>query len=88
MANEFPSLWDRLADEFSNVFDTAKRQQDLVQPTPDEAANGWTAETLTEYLAECVAGQTLAIDPHSLHSRAARRPRWANSAYSPMRWRG
>jgi len=88
MPDEHPTLWDRLTDEFSNVFSYAQRHQDLVQPTEDEAANGWTAETLTEYLAERAAGQSLMIDPRSLHSRAAKRPKWANNRYNPMRWRG
>ena len=83
-----PSLWDRLSDEFNRVFEHAERHQELVQPTEDEAANGWTAETLTQYLAEQATDQTLSIDPHSLRNRAARRPRWANNRYSPMRWRG
>lgn len=81
-----PTIWDRLADELEKVFGYAQRHQEVVEPSEEEAANGWTAETLTEYLAERAAGQSLAIDPHSLHSRAAKRPRFANNRYNPMRF--
>lgn len=88
MPDEYrPTLRDRLTDEFEKVFGYAQRHQDMVEPTEDEIANGWTAETLTEYLAERAAGQSLAADPRSLHRRAAKRPRWANNKYNPMRWR-
>lgn len=83
-----PTIWDRLADEFEKVFSFAQRHQDLVEPTDAEAANGWTAEALTRYLAERATGQTLAVDPHSLHRRVAKRSRYANNRYNPLKWRG
>ncbi len=82
-----PTLKDRLVEEFNNIFTHAKDNQDLVEPTDDEAANGWTAEALTEYLAERTAGQSIMIDPRSLHSRVAKRSRYANNKYNPLRWR-
>ena len=57
-----------------------------IQPTAEEARNGWTAETLTAYHAEQKASQTLRIDPGSTVRRKAP-PVRANSKYSPLRWR-
>lgn len=76
------------AEEFREVHRSAKAGQPVVEPTPDEARNGWTAETLTAYLAEQTTSQTLRIDAGSLHRRLARRPDRANSKYRPHRWRG
>ena len=59
---------------------------ELIEPTPDEAKNGWTAETLTAYHAEQKAAQALRIDPNSAIRRV--RPQKANGRYSPLRWRG
>ena len=81
-------LQDRLADELDSAQADAVDGQPLVEPTEDERRNGWTAEALTNYLAERTAGQALKLDPHSLHNRMDRRPRAANSRYSPLRWRG
>ncbi len=58
---------------------------ELVEPTADEARNGWTAETLTEYLAE--RAQEDAKLAFRMFDRKPRRSRWANSKYSPFRWR-
>ncbi len=55
----------------------------LIEPTADEAKNGWTAETLTKYLQERAQAQTLT----ALH-RPPAKPTRANSKYSPHRWRG
>ena len=55
---------------------------ELVEPTEDEARNGWEAEGLTAYLAERERAQAVAI-----LDRKPARPRWANSRYSPLRWR-
>lgn len=60
----------------------------LVQPSAEEARNGWTPETLTSYLNEQKAAQSLRIDPHSALNRRARRPTKANNRYRPQRWRG
>ncbi len=59
-----------------------------VEPSADEARNGWTAETLTTYLAEQTAAQAERIDPASVARKRARRPTRANSGYRPLRWRG
>lgn len=82
-----PTLRERLADEFDRIFAHVERQQELVEPTEDEARNGWTAEALTQYLAERTTGQSIMCDPHSLQSRAAKRPRFANNCYDPFRMR-
>ncbi len=57
----------------------------LVEPTEDERRNGWTAETLTAYLAERNSAQERYIDPHDESRR--RRPNAANSRYRPHKWR-
>jgi hypothetical protein len=59
----------------------------LIEPSADEARNGWTAETLTAYVAEQDAAASLRTDPVSAQNRAARRPTKALSRYSPFRWR-
>ena len=59
---------------------------ELVEPTADEAKNGWTAETLTAYVAEQKAAQTLRIDPSSVLRRKAL-PKMAHERFSPFRWR-
>lgn len=59
----------------------------LLQPTEDEARNGWTPESLTAYVAEQDAAASLKIDPRSALNRASRKPARANSRYSPFRWR-
>lgn len=82
------SFKERLADEHDAVHDAAEDTQPLVEPTEEERRNGWTAETLSDYLATRRAGQSLAIDPNSLHRQAVERPRFTNSKYSPKRWRG
>lgn len=58
-----------------------------VEPTEEEKKNGWTAETLTAYLVERLAGQSLAVDVNSLHRKVARRPNVQNHRYNPLRWR-
>ncbi len=58
---------------------------ELVEPTEEEARNGWTAESLTAYLAERAAAQSgaIAFDPKY---RRRPRPRWANHRYNPLHW--
>jgi len=54
-----------------------------IELTDDEKKNGWTVATLEAYLAD----REKALAGVILH-RAPVRPRWANSIYSPHRWRG
>ena len=56
----------------------------LVEPTPEEVRNGWTAETLTAYVNERLAAQSVAADPASLARRHAARPTRANSRYRKL----
>ncbi len=60
---------------------------DLIQPTEEEAANGWTAETLTAYHAERARAQAGVINFDETYRAPARQGR-ANSLYRPLRWRG
>ncbi len=56
-------------------------------PTDADEANGWTAETAAAYHAERHAA-AMAIVAASMEGRLRPRPRWANSGYNPLRWRG
>ena len=58
-----------------------------VDLTDAEEANGWTPETLAAYHAEREAA-ALAVVAASMEGRLRLRPRWANSGYNPLRWRG
>ena len=60
---------------------------DLVEPTEHDIQNGWTAESLTEYLEsrENVANGIVMFDPEF---RPVKLPRRANGKYNPLRWRG
>lgn len=81
-----PGLREKLEKELEEAHKNAA-QRDLVEPTDEEKRNGWTAESLTTYLAEREAGQSLSIDVDSLHRRSARRPTTQNHRYNPKRWR-
>lgn len=80
-----------LAEQLDEELDSVRRQaivaDELIEPTDDEKRNGWTAKSLTKYLTERMAGQTLAVDVNSLHRRVARRPNEQNHKYRPTRWR-
>lgn len=55
----------------------------LIEPTPEEARNGWTAESLTAYVREREKAQLTNALPDKQP-----RPTQANSRYNPMRcWR-
>ena len=59
----------------------------LIEPTADERRNGWTAETLTDYVQQRERAQKgiVLFDPDY---RAVKRPGRANSRYNPLRpWR-
>ncbi len=85
---EITPLHERLGDELDKAQETAFDRHELVEPTDEERRNGWTAETLTQYIADRAAAAELKTDPHSLHRRLARRPTRQNHKYSPHRWRG
>ncbi len=56
-----------------------------IEPSDSEAANGWTKETLTKYLVERNAVQSLKIDIHNPMRRI--KPTSQNHKYKPLRWR-
>lgn len=80
-------LADRLAEEVSEAQREALKNKQIIEPTEEERKNGWTAQTLTAYLSERQAGQSLAIDVNSLYRKIDRRPREQNHQYRPLRWR-
>ncbi len=56
--------------------------------TDADKLNGWTAETLAAYHAESHA-RAMSIVAASMDARRRPpRPRWADSQYSPLHWRG
>ena len=55
--------------------------------TDADAKNGWTPEAVAEYHAERHAA-AMAVVAASMEGRLRPRPRWANSRYDPLRWRG
>ena len=61
--------------------------RDLIHPTDEEAANGWTADTLTAYHADRARAQAGVINFDEAYRSPARQGR-ANSLYRPLRWRG
>lgn len=82
------TLRDKLDDEITAVRHEAVAAQKLIEPTAEERRNGWTAKTLTAYIAERQAGQSLDVDVNSINRQAARRPGEQNHRYRPLRWRG
>jgi hypothetical protein len=81
-------LNDKLEAEVNAVRREAVTAQKPVEPTDEERRNGWSTKTLTAYLAERQAGQSIAVDVNSISRQAARRPNEQNHAYRPHRWRG
>ena len=55
--------------------------------TDADEANGWSSETLVAYHAERHAA-AMAVVAASMEGRLRPRPKWANSQYSPLHWRG
>lgn len=84
---EIVPLGEQLDQELESVRNQALSEQKLIEPTDEERKNGWTAQSLTKYLGERLAGQTLAVDVNSLHRRSARRANVQNNRYNPLRWR-
>lgn len=78
-----PTLEERKEKEFRNAFKDIEVQR--IEPTEEEKRNGWDAESLTAYVHDQTAAQSLRADPHSLQRRV--RPTRQNSKYSPLRWR-
>ena len=82
--------WLRPASEPA---DEAVREVVEYEPPPPaaisdaEAANGWTPKTLAEYHTESDARASAIIEASMNRLRRPGRPRWANSKYSPFRWR-
>ena len=85
---EIVPLRDQLSLELDIIRRETLARQELIEPTEDEKKNGWTAEKLTAYLAERLAGQSLTVDVNSLHRKTAHRPNVQNHWYRPHRWRG
>ena len=57
-----------------------RRERVLIEPSEEEARNGWTAESLTTYIDERRGAQEANVDPH-LRPRV--RPSEQNHRYDP-----
>ena len=80
-------LSEQLLLELETVRREALKNGEKIEPTEEEKKNGWTTETLTRYLTERYAAQSLVIDVKSLSRRVARRPNTQNHKYNPRKWR-
>lgn len=77
---------ERMRDDFVSRLEEIEQQPlSLVEPSEDEKRNGWTAETLTAYLAERKAATSMALEPNSAIRRSP--PQRANGKYNPHYWR-
>ena len=85
---EIIPLSQKLDQELESARREALAQQQSIEPTEEEKRNGWNSASLTAYLAERFAAQSLAVDADSLLRRTARRSDEANHRYRPLRWRG
>lgn len=76
--------------EFRGALGAAEAGEPLIEPTAEEARNGWDSASLTAYVHEQRAAQEMKVDPRSLYRKSLRgRPRVANKGkYRPLRWRG
>ena len=79
------SVSNKLYEELDQAQQESNRNVKVVEPTADEIRNGWNTESLTAYLADREAGQSLSIDINSLHRKIARRPVVQNNRYNPLR---
>lgn len=77
---------DALRQQYTGALFDAEETAERVEPTADEAKNGWTAETLTAYLTEQRAAQATRIDPTGVGRLSP--PMRQNSKYNAKRWRG
>lgn len=84
---EIVTLSEKLYEELDAVQRDALAKQELVEPNDEERKNGWTAKTLTAYLTERLAGQSLTIDVNSIQRRMGRRPSEQNHRYQVHHWR-
>jgi len=80
-------LSDRLFEEMDLARREALNKNEIIQPNEEEKRNGWTAETLTKYLQERHAAQSVMVNIKSLNRQAARRKDVQNHKYKPRRWR-
>ena len=92
MSDHKPSLRRQAELEYRELYRQQAETRPMMEPTEDEARNGWTRETLTQYFNEQDAAAQQKIDPNSKFRRMQRRPKRANGIwngkYRPLRWRG
>ena len=77
--------WERLQEELEDAQRESLENHPIIEPTPEEVKNGWDSKSLTKYLAERNAGQSINIDINSLHRQVI--PNEQNHKYRVKRWR-
>lgn len=58
-----------------------------IELTDEERANGWSKKALETYVEDRERAQA-GVVMFNPDYRKPVRPKWANSLYSPLRWRG
>ena len=63
---DFDKAWSRISGREIDPAPEPKvrERHDLIQPTPEEIANGWDAESLTKYVREREQATADRINPH------------------------
>ena len=81
-------IHDHIYSELLEAQRNAREKKEVVKPTEEEKKNGWTEETLSTYLAERKAAQSLGIDVNSFYRKSLQRPMTQNHKYNPLRRHG
>lgn len=71
---------ERMQQRFQEIKQSADETIEMIEPTPAEKANGWTAETLTEYHRDREANSSMKI-----YGEYKERPTKTNSKYRKLR---
>ena len=71
---------ERLKNRFNAIKSDAQSKNGLIEPTEHEKKNGWTAETLSEYIAEMEADASMRI-----MGDRRKRPVVANSKFRKLK---
>lgn len=75
--------YEKEQEEYDEALNNVQRES--VEPTEEEIRNGWTSETLSEYLTERKASQSVSMDWGSLNRKVL--PDRQNHKYNVKHWR-
>jgi len=76
----FVTLVEKLQQQFAAIKADADEAIEIIEPTDAEKSNGWTSETLTEYVRDREVNSSMEI-----YGEYAPRPTKANSKYRKLR---